>query len=111
MDALTSGAFRGFVAAECWYSLLGRPALGLHCIGRTSKDCDGWPSQRDLLARDLNMVEFRLPHLEKQVAVVTALMRASSSWNQFMKSFDRNFGPDQARQTELFEDYDEEAAN
>lgn len=51
------------------------------------------------------------PHLEKQVAVVTALMRASSNWNQFMKSFDRNFRPDQAKQVDMFDDMDEEAAN
>jgi hypothetical protein len=47
-------------------------------------------------------------HLEKQVAVVTALMRAASNWKEFMKSFNRNFRPHIGEQTDMF---DEEAAN
>lgn len=47
------------------------------------------------------------PHLEKQVAVVTALMRGASNWNQFVKSFNRNFRPHVGVQTSLFEDDDE----
>lgn len=33
------------------------------------------------------------PHLEKQIASVTTLMRASSSWSQFNRLFDRAFPP------------------
>lgn len=37
------------------------------------------------------------PHLEKHVAVVTALMRVSPNWRAFQRNFSRNFG----RQREL----------
>jgi hypothetical protein len=47
------------------------------------------------------------PHLEKQVAVVTALMRGASNWKQFMKAFNRNFRPDVGEQTSLFADEEE----
>lgn len=51
------------------------------------------------------------PHLEKQVAVVTALMRGASNWGQFVKSFNRNFKPDQGEQVDMFKSEDDEAAN
>jgi hypothetical protein len=50
------------------------------------------------------------PHLEKQVAVVTALMRRASNWKQF-KGFNRNFRPDQGEQADMFGASEEEAAN
>jgi len=35
-------------------------------------------------------------------------MRAASTWNAFVKSFNRNFRPDRGEQVDMF---DEEAAN
>ncbi|MCW5685626.1 MAG: P63C domain-containing protein [Pseudolabrys sp.] len=43
-------------------------------------------------------------HLEKQVAVVTALMRISPDWDAFMKNFNRNFRPHLPVQRDLFDD-------
>jgi hypothetical protein len=54
------------------------------------------------------------PHLEKHVAVVTALMRISSDWSTFMKNFNRNFRPHIPEQRDLFEEFEaeeREAAN
>ena len=49
------------------------------------------------------------PHLDKQVAQVTALMRVSSTWPGFMKLFSRAFPPKhQPKQLPGFEDADEE---
>jgi hypothetical protein len=45
------------------------------------------------------------PHLEKHVAVVTALMRVSPNWRSFVRLFNRNFPPPQPA---LFEDMDDE---
>ncbi len=47
------------------------------------------------------------PHLEKQVAVVTALMRGASNWKQFIQSFNRNFYPDKGEQADMFDETDE----
>lgn len=44
------------------------------------------------------------PHLEKQVAVVTALMRISPDWSTFMRHFNQNFRPHEPRQGDLFEE-------
>src|SRR6267142_2554358 len=44
------------------------------------------------------------PHLEKQVAVVTALMRISPDWDTFMRNFNRNFRPHLPEQRDLFEE-------
>jgi hypothetical protein len=44
------------------------------------------------------------PHLEKQVAVVTALMRVSPDWDAFMRNFNRNFRPHMPEQKDLFEE-------
>ncbi len=44
------------------------------------------------------------PHLEKQVAVVTALMRVSPDWETFMRNFNRNFRPHMPEQKDLFEE-------
>jgi P63C domain len=44
------------------------------------------------------------PHLEKQVAVVTALMRVSPDWEAFMRNFNRNFRPHLPEQRDLFEE-------
>ena len=44
------------------------------------------------------------PHLEKQVAVVTALMRISPDWDSFMRNFNRNFRPHLPEQKDLFEE-------
>jgi hypothetical protein len=46
------------------------------------------------------------PHLEKQVAVVTALMRISPDWDTFMRNFNRNFRPHLPEQQGLFGDMD-----
>ncbi|WP_300461265.1 hypothetical protein [Desulfobacula sp.] len=46
------------------------------------------------------------PHLEKQVAVVTALMRVSTNWRSFKRLFERNFQPPGGYQEEMFEDFD-----
>jgi hypothetical protein len=55
------------------------------------------------------------PHLEKQVAVVTALMRVSSDWRIFMQHFNRNFRPHMPEQKDLFDEIEaqekKEAAN
>jgi hypothetical protein len=52
---------------------------------------------------------------EKQVAVVTALMRISPDWDAFMKNFNRNFRPHLPVQRDLFDDIEaqekKEAAN
>jgi hypothetical protein len=48
------------------------------------------------------------PHLEKQVAVVTALMRGASNWNQFIKGFNRNFRPDQGEQADMFDSIEDD---
>jgi hypothetical protein len=42
------------------------------------------------------------PHLEKQVAVVTALMRISPDWPAFMQHFNANFRSHIPRQMDLF---------
>ena len=47
------------------------------------------------------------PHLEKQVAVVTALMRVSPNSRSFKRLFERNFQPLGGYQEEMFEDFDE----
>jgi hypothetical protein len=46
------------------------------------------------------------PHLEKHVAVVTALMRVSPDWNTFMKLFGTNFKrvPQPDDEPDLFDD-------
>jgi hypothetical protein len=44
------------------------------------------------------------PQLEKQVAVVTALMRISPDWDSFMRNFNRNFRPHLPEQRDLFEE-------
>jgi len=46
------------------------------------------------------------PHLEKHVAIVTALMRVSPNWRAFLRLFNRNFPPPQPA---LFEDTDDES--
>jgi hypothetical protein len=54
------------------------------------------------------------PHLEKQVAVTTALMRVSPDWETFEKLFNRNFKPHLPEQTSMFDKFDkkkDEAAN
>ena len=48
------------------------------------------------------------PHLEKHVAVVTALMRISPGWSTFMKNFNRNFRPHIPEQRDLFEEFEAE---
>jgi hypothetical protein len=54
------------------------------------------------------------PHLEKQVAVTTALMRVSPDWETFEKLSNRNFKPHLPEQTSMFDKFDkkkDEAAN
>jgi len=48
------------------------------------------------------------PHLEKQVAVVTALMRISPDWPTFMRHFNANFRPHLPVQRDLFEEIEAE---
>jgi hypothetical protein len=49
------------------------------------------------------------PHLEKQILVVTTLMRVSDSWNEFKRLFQKEFPPGPERQRELdFPDTEEE---
>ena len=42
--------------------------------------------------------------MEKQVAVVTTLMRISPDWDSFMRNFNRNFRPHLPEHRDLFED-------
>jgi hypothetical protein len=48
------------------------------------------------------------PHLEKHLAVVTALMRASSTWKRFLKLLNKAVPRPSGEQKELFEDEDDE---
>ena len=49
------------------------------------------------------------PHLAKQVAQVTALMRAATTWTRFKKMFDRVYGPKpEGRQVRLLDDGNED---
>jgi hypothetical protein len=44
------------------------------------------------------------PHLEKRVAVVTALMQVSPDWDSLKRNFNRNFWPYVPEQKDLFEE-------
>jgi hypothetical protein len=48
------------------------------------------------------------PHLEKHLAVVTALMRASASWDSFRRLLERAV-PGVEQQRDLFDDFEEDA--
>ena len=50
------------------------------------------------------------PHLGKQIASVTTLMRASNSWSTFRRLFDRAFAPEHFEQLALFEEDSAEEA-
>lgn len=51
--------------------------------------------------------QYGVPHLEKQIASVIVLMRASSNWRKFKALFNRAFPPD-SYQPDLFDEKDDE---